>query len=347
MYLRRGFILASLVCILFYFSAGQAWVTSNTLQKLANIDPAEFKRYWQKTLPAGILPKNFCLIHIKKQHINYYASNKQDSRIITLINAVKKLVKTKVGIPNGYYLISVDDRVSEDTVWPILAFTASEQQLANGKVVLIPDNKALHGYQQKFNSIDRALNNHPWHERDNKIFWRGSLSGEVLYGNRIHQMPRLVMINYAKDYNFMDVGITSIPKSVKHNNRMLDDSYLPLKPYVKFEQALKFKYMLDIDGNSCTFSRMAWLLYSNSLVFKVKSDQKQWYYNKLQPGIHFLEINRDFGNLEELYTWAEENPEQVTLIIRKARELAEQTFNHVAIQNSLKMALIEYNNLIK
>ncbi len=56
-----------------------------------------------------------------------------------------------------------------------------------------------------------------------------------------------------------------------------------LSGYVKTEDSLQYKYLMDIDGNTCGYQRLYWTLLSNSLVFKQVTENKQWYYNALIP----------------------------------------------------------------
>lgn len=62
-------------------------------------------------------------------------------------------------------------------------------------------------------------------------------------------------------------------------------------PVASVEEQLQYRYILSLDGNSASWGRVNWGMFSSSVVLKAKSDQKLWYYQLLQDHVHFLEVD--------------------------------------------------------
>jgi len=57
---------------------------------------------------------------------------------------------------------------------------------------------------------------------------------------------------------------------------------------------VKYKYLLDIDGNTCTWPHCYELLLSNSVMFKQESKDIQWFYRGILPYEHYVPISNDY-----------------------------------------------------
>ncbi len=143
----------------------------------------------------------------------------------------------------------------------------------------------------------------------------------------------------------MDAGFTFYTPQHNPNFRKLLVSAHSLKPRATVTESIKYKYLIDIDGNSCSYSRMAWILNSNSLLMKHTSSYKQWYYDQMQPYVHYLPIAENFSNLTEQYQWAEANSELAQAIAENGRKFAKQTFNENSILDAFDQALLQYHAL--
>lgn len=277
----------------------------------------------------------------KMQYI-YHSDN--FGRAQTVLDTFKKIVLwSGYKIPPGDYLFSINDGVNADFGWPVLAFAAPRQLVTQGKAILIPDYEALTNmYLGAFKSIDKTLTLYPWHKKINKIFWRGSLTGSTHMNNDLLGSDRLRMLNSVKNTNFTDVSLTDY--STQHNAEFLQKvkKLYPLSKAIAPGHSIAYKYLLDVDGNSCSYTRMAWILYSNSALFKHQSDRMQWYYDQLQPYVHYVPIKNDFSNLQEQYQWAEEHPQEMQMIATQGHELALRVFNSKAILAAMAQALIKY-----
>lgn len=283
------------------------------------------------------------LIYFDGKSLKYHESIDHDLYMQIYLQAMREIA-TQDNLAPGYYLISFRDGVHEDLGWPVLAFAGSKYLVDAHKVFLIPDPEAMQGYESLFKKIDAQINTFPWHKKQAKIFWRGVASGTKYNNTDINGSPRLRFMNHAKVLAFADVGFTGNPLFFDDQFRAQFEAAYPLKDTVPPEASLAYKYLIDVDGISCSFSRMAWILYSNSVLMKHTSDKIQWYYDQLKPYVNFIPIAEDFSNLQQQYTWAQTHQTEAQQIALQGRELASKVFAKENILEAFKTALWEYQN---
>lgn len=249
-------------------------------------------------------------------------------------------------IPNGYYLVNLRDRIDRTYSAPFLAYSGHTSVVEHKNVVLIPDKRALREYTVLFSRIDKSIKKYTWSKKESTVFWRGAMSDRGLMSNGTIDAPRVNLVSIATSLPFTNIAFTRIRDNVK--NSLPHDIMCQLKfaDSVKEYDSLKYKYLLSIDGNTCTFARMAWILYSNSVLMKHDSEEVQWYYSYLQPYENYIPIKEDFSNLEQQYKWAENNPLLATEIANNGRVLAQEVFSENGIRDALIESFNRYHEML-
>mmetsp|Transcript_59904 Transcript_59904/g.106853 ORF Transcript_59904/g.106853 Transcript_59904/m.106853 type:complete len:436 (+) Transcript_59904:59-1366(+) len=170
-----------------------------------------------------------------------------------------------------------------------------------------------------------------WEDKDHVLFWRGSNTG---YGYR-HALVSLGPSINATDLHF------SACCCGDHNETC--ERYL--RPWVQMEEQAAHKYMVDVDGHSFS-TRFKNLLATNSLVFKQKSPYKEWYYDLFEPGVHYIQLERDLSDLSQKVQWAREHDSEA----RSMADLAKKAvLEHVTFDDALcyiHQLLTEYQKLV-
>ncbi len=169
------------------------------------------------------------------------------------------------------------------------------------EALLVPDNYYLgtEGYAvAKSNFARRAIS---WESRSSTVFWRGSSTG--LRTGPIEQLPRARLCHATKMYpnhREYDCKITSVVQATEQEQLELASLGI-LSEHVPAEDFDQYRYHIDIDGNTNSWPGFMLKLLSGGLVFKVRSpgDYKQWYYERLVEGEHFVEIQSDLSDLDE------------------------------------------------
>lgn len=287
-------------------------------------------------------PRHMALLIIKNKKLSSYGNFVEEywiNHLKIIENTIVRLLQNNTPIPDGYYFLSLEDGIDEEYDLPILAYAADYNLVAKNKVILLPDYdiqmidcQAHIAYTSLLKSIMASNSKYRWDQKISKILWRGGANG----------LPRVqFMRDVAYKYNFLDAGLT-------HYNKEKDKKLLASfrKEFITPEDSLKYKYLLDIDGYSCSYSRMAWILTSNSLLLKHSSPNIQWYYHKLKPYVHYLPIKSDFSDLQDQYEWAEENQHHAQQMIANAQGLAREVFTPVAIELAVQEAFIQYSKVL-
>ena len=122
-------------------------------------------------------------------------------------------------------------------------------------------------------------------------------------------------------------------------------SHYKISPFVTPEEHLQYKYLVCLDGNTCTYPGLQWRLQSNSLVFKPKSNEMQWYYEGLVPNYHYLALDRDCANLISKLQWARQNDHLAHQIARQSTKFANEHLSQPAIYHYLTLLLREYETI--
>jgi hypothetical protein len=91
-------------------------------------------------------------------------------------------------------------------------------------------------------------------------------------------------------------------------------------------EMIRYKYILDIDGNASTWDATAWKLNSGSVILKAASEWKQWFYEFYKPWTHFVPIKDDFSDIQDQYTWCESNQDKCQTMIVNCKALFQKAY---------------------
>ena len=86
---------------------------------------------------------------------------------------------------------------------------------------------------------------------------------------------------------------------------------------------LRYRGIVDLDGNTNSWRGAYWKLRSNSVVLKQQSPFCQWYYHRLVPYVHYIPLTRDLGDVNKWEAWVAEDAHIPTMraIARASTEL--------------------------
>ncbi len=207
-------------------------------------------------------------------------------------------------IPDTDFIVGLYDYLTIPSKKPAPIFTFSKDITVPGEkdLILIPDWMNLRSVRGLSTRMKLANRQYPWKNKQKKLFWRGlQWSDSTGFRKKIAELSR------------------SYPELIDAKFTDRKD----LVPFVKPEEHLKYKYLIAIDGLHCTWERFVWHLHSNSMVFKNKSSQIQWFYKGIKPYVHYVPVNDEKSLLDKI-NWAELNPDKVQSIITNALHFANQ-----------------------
>ena len=150
------------------------------------------------------------------------------------------------------------------------------------------------------------IDNITFEHKLNKLFWRGSTTGNDILNNNTRY--NIVSKNFNIDEN-IDIGFNHFCQIAYDNNK---DAFASLyKPGLNVSSQLNFKFILNIEGNDWS-SSFSWALASNCCPLHTYPFTYESYIfgNEIIPWIHFIPINIDGSDLLEKYTYCLNNLNQ-------------------------------------
>jgi predicted Zn-dependent protease len=187
---------------------------------------------------------------------------------------------------------------------------------------LVPDPVFLNsaGYAALREEVDGQLV--PWSERIPRAFWRGATTGQRRGGWRDLQRVQLCLIAQTVE-NLMDVGVSSIVGMPPEMAAEAEAAGIR-RPFVLPVDFMKFKYQIDVDGNTNAWAALFQKLYTGSPVLKVESPfgYRQWFYDALKPWRNYVPVAADMSDLIEKIEWLRANDDRARLIGERGRALA-------------------------
>ena len=87
----------------------------------------------------------------------------------------------------------------------------------------------------------------------------------------------------------------------------------------------RWRYQIDIDGNSNAWEGLFTKLLTGSLVLKVESafGFRQWYYDRLLPWRHVVPVAKDMSDLVEKVAWCRRDEGAEGAMLRATAELVD------------------------
>uniref|UniRef100_UPI0035B4AD52 glycosyl transferase family 90 n=2 Tax=Sphingobium yanoikuyae TaxID=13690 RepID=UPI0035B4AD52 len=180
----------------------------------------------------------------------------------------------------------------------------------------------------------------PWADREDRAYWRGTDTGVFRYKD-FTEAPRVVLAQMSNDHPYiLDARLTQVErragweyKETYYNENGLFGTSEPQ------DRILDFRYQIDVDGNTNSWSGLFLKLLSGAPVLKFESETgfKQWYYDELKPWENFVPVASDGSDLLERLCWLRENPMEAEAIGRRGRELALSITYDRAIEDAVRV----------
>ena len=198
---------------------------------------------------------------------------------------------------------------------------------------------------------------YPWSSKIEKGVFRGSVMCPMGGDNRCWQCSRLRAFAASKQHpHLLDVEFTQT-----WNSSEVCLAGYKTPSVMPFEHFAAYKYLVHLDGQGAA-NRLCKLLSLNSVVFKQESDLKEYYYDWLIPGKHFvpfacagysappwyrkLDWTQNLRcDLDDAILQAKRNDEKMHDIVDNANEFARKYFTVTARQLYWLYALRAYHSL--
>jgi hypothetical protein len=251
-------------------------------------------------------------------------------------------VADQYGLPDLDLIICLHDSLPEEAQGPIFCFA----KRAHHDGILIPDFEMMVGYHDWIDYEAIMAQEPGWSSKIPIILWRGGTTGGQYTRHNWDSWPRSRLCLMSLDYpEILDAKFTSFPQCNRGVAEILAKEGLTAN-YAPVLDQLRYKYLIDVDGNSCTYSRFYWILRSSSVPLKVLSNDIQWYYEGLEPWVHYAPISSDLSNLLDVYSYLEDQEIEARRIALQSREFALENLNEEAVLLYIHDLLVAYSQLL-
>jgi hypothetical protein len=168
----------------------------------------------------------------------------------------------------------------------------------NANNVLLPLNTARH-----FNLQNDPL---PYTKKKSNAIWRGA----------VYKDKRRNFLKAVKHSKLVDAADTATGNSSKLPSAT--EHYLPISAQ------MKSKFIFAIEGNDVA-SNLKWIMASNSVPVMPKPEFESWFCEGLLiPGQHYVEIKRDYSDVNEVLEYYLERPLLASEIAEESKLYANQ-----------------------
>lgn len=178
-----------------------------------------------------------------------------------------------------------------------------------------------------------------WADRASTIVWRGSTTGQ--FHQRVEDLETLQRYNLCRIIAQLgpvaDVGLNAIVQAADaHQEQLIHDRLVAeglLKPFLPMADMTRYRYILDVDGNSNSWNFML-KLRLGGCVLRVESDWQQWFSPRLLPWVHYVPIAKDLSDAESRVAWCLDNEDECAAIAERGTAFAE----NMTFDAEMKMA---------
>ncbi|KAJ3006259.1 UNVERIFIED_CONTAM: F-actin-capping protein subunit alpha [Siphonaria sp. JEL0065] len=209
----------------------------------------------------------------------------------------------------------------------------------------------------------------PWESKTIVLFWRGSTTGgRYEEGSQWRLFHRTRLLEWEKGFarrfpeSVCDAGKMNDCEGKETHGKVLVDIGINMpanaeddfvkkyihkmywyKSYLSFQDTLKMKYLLVVDGNTWP-GRLQWYLGTNSVVL-YNGIFVDYFMAKLVPWTHYVPVERDFSDLEEKILWLQQNDDKAKQISLNAQKLVKPLNRVSAMECYTGLLMLEYSNI--
>ena len=254
----------------------------------------------------------------------------------TLLTEVAKLSRS-----DDRFLLAMDlaDIPMEHDAWPVFGF----QKRAASTNLLLPDVDFFHHawYQDDSDPLR-------YEDKSNTACFVGSSTGASLDANAVEHdtSPRL---HLASRFVNDDRVVFKIAHAA-HCDTEATRRLLMAKPYfadpMRWDEQLKHRFLLSIDGNGATCSRVVKSLRSQGVLVKFQSEYGLYYFPLLRPDQHLLEVSSPeqvwrILDLESL------QPGHYRAVAAAGQDFAERYLSAPAVVHYTRLMLRQYAAMLR
>ena len=277
-------------------------------------------------------------------------------------------VLDKYKIPNVDFIVYLRDEITPNADgtekallhFPSFMMSKNLDNIYEKDKLLIPDALmtavSRDPWATLLKEIVTARSKYPWNEKIDKIFWRGNASGDGLAGpynlENYHKLPRITLVSLGRSYpDLIDakMGFHHFEDSASGQKLLeaFDVLFGGNAAWVNEVDHLKFKYLASIDGNTCAWKRVPWIMASNSVLLLQKTNIMEWFYPAMKAYVHYVPMNDRLTDIFQKLEWMKTHDDEARSISQNAQNFIANTLTPEDIMTHTAIILNEYSKMQK
>jgi hypothetical protein len=305
-------------------------------------------------------PVDSCAMRVQIVGQNVYADAKNIEGLGGAVQVrVRAIISYLQALVQRYFIADVDllihlcDEVRTDfATVPAFIMSKNNASPLEAKLLLFPDIYMLDkGWGETISVIKEARGQYRWEEKEAKLFWRGAATGGLYDIANMAKLPRLSLVILSKLYpDIIDAEFVATPakeatQGEKNLQQVLNLMFTEGGGHVPEAAHLKYKYLMSLDGNTCAWKRLPWIMYSNSVLVKQETSKEQWFYAAIRPYRHYVPTNERLTDLLAQIEWMQRNPDELKKIAAHAHRFVANNLMPEHIEAHMVLILNEYHKL--
>lgn len=243
-------------------------------------------------------------------------ANDADVRSRMYLDFFRKVLGAYPAIPDTTFIVDVGDMPPPRPNVPTFQF----QKPSGAFSILLPDIDFMGwNYYHQAGIVDTA----PYAEKALSAIFVGGTSGQMNTAETVRN-PVASRLRTAKHFRGHPDIQFLLPKLCQCENSEAERALRDLGfggPPIPWSEQFGHKFIISVDGNGATCSRVVIALGSNSALLKYNSPHHLYYFRGLLPWRHYIPIGAD-GDIETVIRMERECPGVFTSIAEEGRHFA-------------------------
>lgn len=224
---------------------------------------------------------------------------------------------------------------------PIFSF----QKKAGHRNILLPDPDFYNWlWYQRF------VDPYTYEGKDVRAIFVGSSSGGIVRRDDLEGaaqgIPRIHLAKVFHGNPLVDFKIADATQcDSEETKRLLQQSEF-FSGRIHWPEQLRKRFLLSVDGNGATCSRMVLGLLSNSVLIKYRSDSELFYFPALNVGEHYLDAQRS-EEIEEIVRSELENPGRFRAVAEAGTKFAKRHLSQGSVLSYTAELVAAYSKIFR
>jgi len=233
--------------------------------------------------------------------------------------------------------VCIADGLGVDYGVPLFCFQKKPRETS----ILLPDIDFL---LSDFHRGEQYIDTIAYDAKIPKAVFAGSTTGGTITPEvaRTYGLPRLRAAKFFAGSETVDFRLPGITQCSSEEAEAIlkTHSFCRAQP-MSWQRQLRHRFIISMDGNGATCSRVAIALHSNSVLLKYNSDNVLFYFGGLQPWLHYVPIAAD-RDVDSIMALEPTMPDLFKRIAESGRVFAQTYLSEDSIHRYTAMLLQLY-----